>query len=232
MRIAVVTLFPEVIRQYTGAGLLGKACARGDLAVDAVDLRAYASNRHHKVDDRVFGGGAGMLLACQPLFSCVEDLRKRQGGRVVLLSAYGTPFRQDMARALAADDALILLCGRYEGLDQRAIDVLVDHEISIGPYVLMGGELPALVVLEALARMIPGVIGNPESVETDSHYEESRMGWPQFTQPRLFRGLGVPSVLRGGHHAEIEAWRDAERKTPGEGRVIPWTDELPGGSNE
>jgi len=212
MKFSVLTIFPELIEAFAKVGLLGKAVERKLLEVEAVNLRDFAGNRHLKVDDRPFGGGAGMVLMPGPLFSALEHLQQRQAGRVVLFSAYGPVFTQEKAKELAKQPHLILVCGRYEGVDQRVIDTLVDEELSIGEYVLMGGEAAAQVVIEATARMIPGVVGNPESVTTDSFYAEGQIAFPQYTQPRVFRDLTVPDVLLSGNHRDIEAWRRAHQK--------------------
>jgi len=212
MQFTVLTIFPQLIRSFMDIGLIQKAAESGLIDVDAVDLRDYSGNKHRKVDDRPFGGGAGMVMMPAPLFSATETILNARPGRVVLLSAYGNRFDQKKARQLAELPHLILVCGRYEGVDQRYIDTMVDEEISIGEYVLMGGEVAAMAVIEAVSRMIPGVIGNPESVETDSFYEEGQVAFPQYTQPRDFRGLPVPDVLTSGHHKEIVDWRRKHQK--------------------
>lgn len=212
MRFTVLTIFPQLIRSFTEIGLIQKAVESQRISIDAVDLREFSANKHRKVDDRPFGGGAGMVMMPQPLFDATEKILQSCPGRVALLSAYGRRFNQDEARRLAAVPHLVLVCGRYEGVDQRYIDALVDEELSIGEYVLMGGEVAAMAVIEAVSRMIPGVVGNPESVETDSFYEEGQFAFPQFTQPREYRGMRVPEVLTSGHHQEILHWRREHQK--------------------
>ncbi|MDY0296806.1 MAG: tRNA (guanosine(37)-N1)-methyltransferase TrmD [Acidobacteriota bacterium] len=207
MIFSVVTIFPGMIRDLLQYGLLAKAVERGIIRVDAYDLRDFTRDKHRKVDDRPFGGGPGMVMKPAPLFRAVDHISRSHPGRVVLFSAYAPILSQERVKKLAAESHLILVCGRYEGVDQRFIDQRVDEEISIGPYVLMGGELAAAVVLESTARMLAGVIGNAESVITDSHYEEGQVGWPQYTQPRDFQGLPVPEVLLSGNHREIDEWR-------------------------
>ena len=182
------------------------------MQVDVHDLREFSHNKHHKVDDRPFGGGAGMVMMPDPLFSCLEHVKARQNGHVILFSAYGPVLTQTRVKELAALDHLILVCGRYEGVDQRFIDACVDEELSLGEYVLMGGELAAGVVLEAVSRMLPGVVGNPESVTTDSFYFDDQYAFPQYTQPRDYRGLSVPDVLLNGNHADIDHWRKTKQK--------------------
>jgi len=200
----------ESFKQY---GLVAKAIANGIIDVQVSDLREYTKNKHKKVDDRPFGGGAGMVMMPQPLFDAIHAVKQnRPQGKVILFSAYGEVLTQKKVKDLARESHLILICGRYEGIDQRVIDEWVDEEISIGEYVLMGGEAPAEVLIESVSRMLDGVIGNPESVETDSFYQEDQWGFPQYTQPRDFNGLTVPEVLLSGHHQEILNWRKKHQK--------------------
>lgn len=210
MRIDVLTLFPEMFPGALRASLLGKAQERGLLSVHVWNLRDFTTDKHHQVDDTPYGGGAGMVLKPEPIFAAVERLQGLNScERIALLTPQGRPFTQAAAAELAGVDDLVLLCGRYEGVDQRVVEHLVTHEISIGDYVLGGGELPALVVIEAVTRLIPGVVGNTESVETDS-FSDGLLGCPQYTRPETYRGWGVPDVLRSGHHAEITRWRRRE----------------------
>lgn len=213
MRFSVITIFPEMIKNFLNYGLLDKAVKNGLVAVDVYDLREFSRNKHRKVDDRPLGGGPGMVLMPDPLFRAVEFIQTRQPGRVILFSAYGHILKQEKIKKLAAADHLILICGRYEGVDQRAIDQLVDEEISLGEYVLMGGEIAAEALLESVSRMIPGVVGNPESVQGDSFYHEDQYTFPQYTQPRAYRDLAVPELLLSGNHKQIEQWRLKNRKT-------------------
>ncbi|MCU0235777.1 MAG: tRNA (guanosine(37)-N1)-methyltransferase TrmD [Acidobacteria bacterium] len=213
MKFSIITIFPDLVRNFLGYGLLQKAVQNGLLQVDVHDLRAFSSDKHRKVDDRPFSGGPGMVLMPDPLFRAVESIQAGQQGRVILFSAYGRVLKQKRVKELSALEHLILICGRYEGVDQRAIDALVDEEISLGEYVLMGGEVAAGALLEAVSRMIPGVVGNPESVQADSFYEQDQYTFPQYTQPRSYRGLAVPEVLLSGNHQEIVAWRHKHRKT-------------------
>ncbi|HUU04330.1 MAG TPA: tRNA (guanosine(37)-N1)-methyltransferase TrmD [Patescibacteria group bacterium] len=213
MKFSIITIFPELVRSFLNYGLLEKAIQNGLVEVEVHDLREFSRDKHRKVDDRPFSGGPGMVLMPDPLFRAVEHVKSRRDGRVILFSAYGRILKQEKVKALATSDHLILICGRYEGVDQRAIDQLVDEEISLGEYVLMGGEIAAEALLEAVSRMIPGVVGNPESVEGDSFYQQDQFTFPQYTQPRTYRGLDVPEVLLSGHHKEIEQWRAKNRKT-------------------
>ncbi len=215
MKFSIITIFPDLLRSFLGHGLLEKAVQNGLLQVELHDLRSFSHDKHRKVDDRPFSGGPGMVLMPDPLFRAVESIKGRhpRGGRVILFSAYGRVLRQQRVKELAAMEHLILICGRYEGVDQRVIDELVDEEISLGEYVLMGGEVAAEALLEAVSRMLPGVVGNPESVQADSFYEQDQFTFPQYTQPRSYRGLDVPEVLLSGNHKEIMAWRSQHRKT-------------------
>ena len=213
MIFSIISIFPEMIQNFTRFGLIAKAIEKDIIQVECIDLRSFAANKHQKVDDRPFGGGAGMVMMPQPLFDAVEHIKSTRPGRVILFSAYAERLSQQKVKTLSREnDHLILICGRYEGIDQRVIDELVDEEISIGDYVLMGGETAAQVLIESVGRMFEGVVGNPESVETDSFYEEGQYGFPQYTQPREFRGLTVPDVLLSGHHKEIIEWRKNHQK--------------------
>lgn len=210
MRIDILTLFPELVTPYLQGSLLGKAIREGLLDVAVTNIRDFASDRHRTADDSPFGGGPGMVMKCEPIFAAAESLKDRNSlQRVILMSPRGRPLNQALARELAMATDLVLLCARYEGVDERVSRGLVTDEVSIGDYVLSGGELPALVVVEAVSRMIPGVVGDWESVETDSFYA-GILGPPQYTRPAEFRGMDVPSVLREGNHAAIARWRRKE----------------------
>lgn len=210
MRIDILTLFPEMLAGPLQASLLGKALSEGRMEVALTNIRDFASDRHNTVDDSPYGGGAGMVMKCEPLFAAVESLRAQNSlERIILLSPRGARLTQAKVRELAQAPDLVLICARYEGVDERVSQALVTEEISIGDYVLSGGELPALVLVEAMSRMIPGVIGDWESVETDSFYQ-GILGPPQYTRPPVFRDLEVPGVLREGNHAAIRRWRKRE----------------------
>jgi len=212
-RIDVFTLFPEVIDAYGATSILGRARGRGHLDLRAHDIRDAARDVHRSVDDSPFGGGAGMVLAPEPVFGAVEAAAAAPGGLVrplLLLSASGRRFDQGVAQELAAlPDGFSLLCGRYEGVDQRVADHLCDGELSIGDFVLAGGELAALVVVEAVARLLPGVLGNERSTDEES-FAAGLLEYPQFTRPADFRGHEVPEVLRSGDHGRVAAWRRAQ----------------------
>ncbi len=205
----VVTIFPEAFPGPLAAGVVGRALERGDVRLDVRDLRPFADPPHHQVDDAPFGGGAGMVLKPEPLFRAVRAIRAEAPGaatRVVLLDPAGTPFDQRMARTMSETERTVLICGRYEGVDERVRTHLVDDEVSIGDYVLSGGEIPAMVVIDAASRLVPGVVGEPESVAAES-FERPGLDCPCYTRPADFEGLTVPEVLLSGHHARIEEWR-------------------------
>ena len=219
MRIDVVTIFPELFAPFRETSILGEACRRGQVELAVHDLREYTTDRHRSVDDEPYGGGPGMVMKPEPLVAAIEALAGPKGegrsARVLLMDPQGTRFEQRKAEALAAHPHLVLVCGRYEGVDQRVIDLAVDEEISIGDYVLAGGETAALVVVEAVTRLLPGVVGNPASPVTESFqptrsFRGGLLEGPQYTRPARFRDLEVPEVLRSGHHAEIERWRDEQ----------------------
>jgi tRNA (guanine37-N1)-methyltransferase len=205
MRIDVVTLFPDLFDAPLRTSLLGKAIEVGRIQVAVRDLREHGLGKHRSVDDEPYGGGAGMVMRPEPLFAAVEAVRQ-EGSHVVLLSPRGTRFDQAMASRLAEGEHLILVCGRYEGVDQRVADHLADEEVSIGDYVLAGGEVAALVVIEAVVRLVPGVVGNPESLRAESH-AAGLLEYPQYTRPAEFRGWKVPDVLVSGDHGAVERWR-------------------------
>jgi tRNA (guanine37-N1)-methyltransferase len=205
MRIDVVTLFPGMVEAVVSESVVGKARERGVIDIRAVNLRDYAPGKHRVTDDYQFGGGAGMVLKPEPLFVAVEALRT-PGCRVILMDPRGRRFTQDVARELAGAAHLILLAGRYEGVDERVGEALVDESISIGDYVLTGGELPALVVADAVARLVPGVLGAPGAAERES-FASGLLEPPQYTRPEEFRGVRVPAVLLSGDHARIARWR-------------------------
>ncbi|UCF67650.1 MAG: tRNA (guanosine(37)-N1)-methyltransferase TrmD [Acidobacteriota bacterium] len=205
----VLTIFPQMFPGPLGFGVVGRAFADERLVLDVRDLRAWADPPHRQVDDETFGGGAGMVLKPEPLFRAVEAIRAETPPRslhVVLLDPGGRRFDQAAARELAGYERLVLICGRYEGVDERVRRRLVDEELSIGDYVLCGGELAAMVVVEATARLAPGVVGRAESVAEES-FEASLLDHPHYTRPAEFAGLEVPEVLRSGHHEQIESWR-------------------------
>lgn len=206
MRIDVFTIFPGMLEAPLRQSLLGKAIAEDLVQVWVHDLRTFATDAHHQVDDTSFGGGPGMVMKAEPVFAAVESLDPDRG-RVLLLSPAGRRLDQALVRELSAEAHLTLVCGRYEGVDERVVEGLPAEELSIGDYVLSGGEVPALVLIEAVTRLIPGVIGQQESHEQDSFSEPHLLDHPHYTRPREFREMQVPDVLLSGNHGEIEAWR-------------------------
>lgn len=216
MRIDILTLFPEIMQPYLAASMLGRAQRANLVHIHLHQLRDYTTDPHKKVDDRPFGGGPGMVLSCQPVcdaVAAIEPLDPRPARRI-LLSPQGRTFDQSLANEYAASQRLLLICGHYEGFDQRIIDLLQPEELSIGNYVLTGGEIPALAVVDAVVRLLPGVVGHPEATACES-FQGELLDYPQYTRPREFRGLSVPDVLLTGNHAEIAAWRrqQAARRT-------------------
>ena len=213
LRVDIITIFPDYFREVFEYGIIRRARAANLVEIKAHDLRSWTSDKHKVVDDRPFGGGDGMVLKPEPIFAAVESLtgaRRRtdvpSGKRVVLLSPQGRQFTQSMAAEFAQSEQLVLICGRYEGVDERVSEALVTDEISIGDYVLSGGEPAALVVVDAVVRLIPGALGSETSVTTES-FSEGLLDYPHYTRPPDFEGMGVPEVLLTGHHAEIERWR-------------------------
>lgn len=206
MRIDVFTIFPEILEGPLRASLLGKAIASGTVDIRVHDLRDFATDRHRQVDDESYGGGPGMVMKPEPVFAAVGSLGDG-AKRVLLLSPAGRRLDQPLVRELAAEPWLVLIAGRYEGVDERVVEGLPAEEVSIGDYVLSGGELPALVLIEAVSRLVPGVIGREESHERDSFGRKGLLDHPHYTRPAEFRGMAVPEVLLSGNHAEIERWR-------------------------
>jgi tRNA (guanine37-N1)-methyltransferase len=207
MRIDVFTIFPDMVEGFAGLSLLGKARTNGIVDVRVHDLRSATTDPHRSVDDSPFGGGAGMVLMPEPIFGAVEQVDPPRP--LLYLSPSGRPFTQDVARELSALAGFSLLCGRYEGVDERVREHLVDGELSIGDYVLGGGEVAAMVVLETVARLLPGVMGNDTSAEEES-FSEGLLEYPHYTRPAAFRGWEVPEVLRSGDHGRVARWRRAQ----------------------
>jgi tRNA (guanine37-N1)-methyltransferase len=208
----VVTIFPAMVEAALTEGVVGRARTRGVLDIRTRDLREYTDDRHRSVDDVPYGGGPGMVMKPEPLFRAVEAIAAERGApsAVVLMSPQGRMLTHEVAERLSRLPRLILLCGRYEGVDERVVDALVTDEISIGDYVLTGGELPALVLIDVVARLVPGVVGDAESLVSES-FARPRLDHPHYTRPASFRGRDVPEVLTSGNHAEIERWRRRER---------------------
>ena len=208
MNFHVLTLFPEMIEQGMHTSIIGRAIAGGYLSIDAINIRDYAFNKHQKVDDYPYGGGAGMLMQAEPVYLAYESVQKKLGyrPRVVYLTPQGEVFHQTMAKELAKEKDLVFLCGHYEGIDERVLDEIVTDYVSIGDYVLTGGELPAMVMMDSISRMVPGVLSNQESGETES-FAENLLEYPQYSRPEEWHGKKVPEVLLSGHHANVDKWR-------------------------
>lgn len=210
MRVDVLTLFPEMLDGVFRTSILGKAQEKGIISLHTVNFRDYSGNKHGTVDDTPYGGGGGMVLKPEPIFAAVEDLLEKAGHqakpRVILMCPQGETFSQKKAEELAEEEHLIFICGHYEGYDERIREHLITDELSIGDYVLTGGELPAAVVIDAVSRLLPGVLGNETSAVTDS-FSTGLLEYPHYTRPVEFRGWKVPDMLLSGHHANIEAWR-------------------------
>lgn len=227
MHFDILTIFPPMFDSYLGESILKRAREKGLISVAVRNIRDFATDKHRKTDDTPYGGGAGMVMKVEPIWNALEAIASENNGtgakhtsaarasrsRTILFSAKGKTCTQEDMRRLAEYDRLILICGRYEGVDERVAEHLADEELSIGDYVLTGGELPALVVLDAVSRLIPGVLGNKNSAHTESHSETGSLEYPQYTKPEVFREWAVPDVLLSGDHAKIAAWRSAQAGT-------------------
>ncbi len=212
LRVDIISIFPSVFEPYLSEGMLGIAREKGLLDVHLHDLRDYSTDRHRSVDDRPYGGGPGMVMMPGPIFAAVEHIQTlaEPNARLLLMSPQGRPFDQMLATELSAESRLLFICGRYEGCDERVRIGLNPEEVSIGDYVLTGGELPAMVILDAVTRLLPGVLGHEDSARQDS-FVEGMLDCPHYTRPAEFRGLKVPDVLLSGHHKAIEDWRREHR---------------------
>lgn len=208
MNFHVLTLFPQMITEGLNTSITGRAIKNGLLSVDAVDIRNFAENKYMKVDDYPYGGGAGLVIQPGPVCSAYKSVVEKIGykPRVVYMTPQGYTFTQKMAQQFAKEEDLCILCGHYEGIDERALEKIVTDYVSIGDYVLTGGELPAMVVIDTVSRLVPGVLNNKESAETES-FENGLLEYPQYTRPVEFEGMRVPDILLSGHHANVDAWR-------------------------
>ena len=207
MKIAILSLFPEMFESFLTTSIIGRAREEKLIDIRPVDIRPYSEKKHKNTDDYPFGGGAGMVMMAQPIVDCVRDVRASGfAGPCIYLSPRGKPLNQQKVMELAQHEGLILLCGHYEGVDQRAIDLVVDEEVSLGDFVLTGGELAAMALTDAVARYVPGVLGSDESTGEDS-FTDGLLEYPQYTRPREFEGMEVPQVLLNGDHAKIRQWR-------------------------
>lgn len=208
MNFYVLTLFPEMIEQGMNTSIIGRAIENDLLHMEAIDIREYSKDKHKRVDDYPYGGGAGMVMQAEPISLAYEELVGKIGKkpRVIYLTPWGNVFNQNMAKEFAKEEDLIFLCGHYEGVDERILEEIVTDPVSIGDYVLTGGELPAMVMMDAISRMVPGVLTNDSSKEMESH-EGNLLEYPQYTRPAIFHEKEVPDILLSGHHANIEKWR-------------------------
>lgn len=232
MKFHVLTIFPKMIDSYASASILGRGQKTKAIDIQSIDIREFAQGKHKQVDDTPYGGGAGMVMKPEPIFNALKSIdaipfskatglkkiktifsgKITQKKRTVMLSPRGRQFDQRIAEQWSKLDELTLICGRYEGVDQRVVDYMVDEEISIGPYVLAGGELGALTIIEAVSRLVPGVLGNADSLKDETHNEDINAEYPQYTKPQDFKGWKVPDVLLSGDHGKIENWRKEQSK--------------------
>ena len=212
MKFHIMTLFPEMIEHCLMSSITGRAADKGYISINAVNIRDYSTDKHHKVDDYTYGGGAGMLMQAQPIYDCfcaINDKIKSDGGktpRVIYVTPQGKTFDQKMAADFAKEEELVFLCGHYEGIDERVLEEIVTDYVSIGDYVLTGGELPAMVMIDAISRLVPGVLNNDESAMTES-FNNSLLEYPQYSRPEEWRGKKVPPILLSGDHKKVDEWR-------------------------
>ena len=208
MQFYIMTLFPEMVMQGLSTSIIGRAVNKGLLSIEAVNIRDYAFNKHSSVDDYPYGGGAGMLMQAEPVYQCYRALEEKMNKkpRVVYLSPQGKTFNQTMAEEFAQEEELAFLCGHYEGIDERVLEEIVTDYVSIGDYVLTGGELPAMIMVDAISRLVPGVLHNDVSAEFES-FQDNLLEYPQYSRPEMWHDKKVPEVLMSGHHANIEKWR-------------------------
>lgn len=221
MHFHVLTLFPEMVLGGMNTSIIGRAIEKDLLQIDAVNIRDYALNKHQKVDDYTYGGGAGMLMQAEPVYLAWEAAAAGRSIRTVYVTPQGKRFDQKMARELAQEEELIFLCGHYEGIDERVLEEIVTDPVSIGDYVLTGGELAAMVMMDAIARMVPGVLSNAMSGETES-FSDGLLEYPQYSRPEVWHGKSVPPVLLSGHHANVDAWRREQSIL----RTLKWRPDL------
>jgi len=228
-RVDVLTLFPELITGYASQSLLKLAISAGLVAVEAWNIRDWSKDKHQRVDDRPFGGGPGMVLMCEPVIDAYEAVQAKveRPGLPVMMTPAGRRLDQRLVEELATSERLVILCGRYEGFDDRIRQVIRPLEVSIGDYVCNGGEVPAMALIDATIRLIPGVLGDAESTEDESHSEPGRLEYPQYTRPRDYRGLAVPDVLLGGNHGAVAKWREEQSRARSQ-RGVERTDSNPG----
>ena len=210
IRIDIATLFPDMCESYLSESIVGRGRKAGHIDIHCHNIRDYAGNKHNRVDDKAYGGGTGMVMQAQPIYDCITAIKQASdtSPRVIYMSPQGRVLTQDIVKELAAEDSLIILCGHYEGIDQRVIDKIVDEEISIGDYVLTGGEIPAMVLIDSVSRYVDGVLSQDSTSEES--FSQGILEYPQYTRPEIFDGVKVPDVLLSGHHANISKWRRCE----------------------
>ncbi len=208
MNFVVLTLFKDMVESAMNTSIMGRAIEKGLIDLNVIDIRDYACNKHNRVDDYPYGGGAGMVMQAEPVYKACEAARQflKKTGKLIYLSPIGRTFTQEVAKELAQEENLIFLCGHYEGIDERVLEMEVDDYISLGDFVLTGGELPAICIMDAVSRLVPGVLNNDDSA-SDESFEGNTLEYPQYTRPEEFMGKRVPDVLLSGHHANIERWR-------------------------
>ncbi|MBU0468586.1 MAG: tRNA (guanosine(37)-N1)-methyltransferase TrmD [Candidatus Omnitrophica bacterium] len=206
MRFDIITIFPDSLKPYVNESVLKRGQLKKKIDIRLHDLRDYTNDKHKKVDDRPFGGGPGMIMKPQPIYDAVKKIKGRRKVKVILTCPTGKPLTQTYAKKLAKNKNLIIICGRYEGVDERIRKMVVDESISIGDYILTGGELPALVLVDCISRLVPGVLGEEDSL-LDESFEEGLLEYPQYTRPADFHGVKVPNVLLSGHHEDVKGWR-------------------------
>ncbi|MCR4798269.1 MAG: tRNA (guanosine(37)-N1)-methyltransferase TrmD [Lachnospiraceae bacterium] len=208
MNFFIMTLFPDMVESVLSESILGRAGEKGLIHTEAVNIRDYSKDKHKKVDDYPYGGGAGMVMQAQPIYDCFTSIRDRINGsyKCIYLTPQGQCFSQPLAKSLSREENLILLCGHYEGVDERVLEEIVDMEVSIGDFVLTGGELPAMVMVDAISRLVPGVLHNEDSAFTES-FENGLLEYPQYSRPEVWKDKTVPSILLSGDHAKVDAWR-------------------------
>jgi tRNA (guanine37-N1)-methyltransferase len=211
MKIDILTLFPEMCDNYLDESVIGRARKAGVLDINCLNIREYTIDKHRRVDDKAYGGGTGMVMQAQPIYDCVISIKDYEKSRLIYMSPQGRLLNQNLVKELADEKHLIILCGHYEGVDVRVLDELGFEEISIGDYVVTGGELPALILADAVARLQEGVLRNEEAFTEESHYN-GLLEEPKYTRPEIWRGYKVPEILISGHHANIENWREEQRK--------------------
>jgi len=216
MKFNIITIFPDIFDSYFNESIIKRAQENGLIKIDIHNLRDYTEDKHKTVDDKPYGGGVGMIFKVEPIWKCVEAIKesriKNQESRVILLSAKGKKFNQKMAEKFSKLDEMILICGRYEGVDERVAKHIADEEISIGDYVLTGGEIPAMIIVDAVSRLIPGVLGKEESLRQESFSKKDYLEYPQYTRPDDFMGWKVPKTLLSGHHKKIEEWKETKSR--------------------